>query len=288
MSTRTSSISTTPSFVKRYQIALFFILAYVLSWLVWGTYIAEQQGLIGFHLPESFFAYFALTLAVIIIALAVGGRAALMDILRRILRWRVSVKWYVLALVVPPVLCVISVLLYRAIGGSVVMGAEVSLGAAIAYFFMFGAKAWITEEAAWRGFVLPRLQTRYSALVSSLILGVMWGVWHTPLFLMNGTGQSRWPYLGFLIFAVAESVLTTWIYNSTGESVLLATLFHAATDAALSYSGLLSGDQNAFWLTVILHVIVAAVVVVYAGPARLVRGQTEQQAVAAPPGYVVT
>ncbi len=221
-------------------------------------------------------------------ALAVGGRAVLMDIVHRILHWRAGILWYVQAFLIPPVLCVICVLVYRAFGGNVVMGIEVPLGAAIAYFFMFGAKAWITEEAAWRGFVLPRLQASYSALAASLILGLFWGIWHTPLFLINGTGQSHWPYIGFLIFAMAESVLTSWIYNNTGESVLLATIFHTSTDAALSYSGLLSGDTNAFWLTVVIYGLFAAGVVVFSGPARLVRGQKEPKTVAIPPGYVAT
>ncbi len=162
MTSQTVSTSASASFIKRYQIPMFFILAFALSWLVWGTYIAQQQGLINFHLPEAFFAYFALTLAVIIMAWLVGGRAAIMDIIHRILRWRVGIQWYPLALIVPIALTLISVLLYRLVGGTVEMGIEVPLGAAIAYFFMFGAKAWITEEAAWRGFVLPRLQARYN------------------------------------------------------------------------------------------------------------------------------
>jgi len=116
----------------------------------------------------------------------------------------------------------------------------------------------------------------------------MWGVWHTPLFLINGTGQSHWPFIGFVIFAVAESVLITWIYNNSHESVLLATIFHAATDAMLSYSGLLSGDTNAFWLTVVIFCIAAVLVVLVSGPARLVQGQNNQQGVTAPPGYVAS
>jgi membrane protease YdiL (CAAX protease family) len=251
-----------PSFVKRYQVPLFFILAFTLSWFVWGSYIAEQQGLIPFHLPEASFAYFALTLAVIIMAWAVGGRTEITEIFSHILRWRVGIQWYVVAILTPIFLTLVAAVTYQVRSRHNTVGADMTLGAAVIYAFTFGAKAWITEEVAWRGFVLPRLQARYGAVIAGLILGVMWGLWHTPLFFINGTGQSHWPYLGFIIFAVAESVLITWVYNKSHQSVLLTAIFHAVTDAALAYSGLITANHDAFWVTVVIYVLAAIVVVV--------------------------
>lgn len=270
------------SFVRRAQLPLFFTVAYLLSWLVWGTYIAQQSGLLTFHLPESFFAYFALTLAVLIVAGLTGGRTALIDIARRVVRWRVGFQWYVLALLVPIGLPLLTAGIYRLLGGSVPMGVDVPLGSAIVYFFAFGAKALITEEVAWRGFALPRLLVNRSALSASIILGLLWGIWHTPLFFIAGTGQSKWPYLGFLLFAVAESILITWIFNNTRGSVLLATLFHAASDAALSFSGVLFGGQLLFWLAVGVTSIAALIVVLVEGPARLSRKNSIAEAMFIP------
>ena len=125
-----------------------------------------------------------------------------------------------------------------------------------------------------------------SALSASVILGLLWGAWHTPLFLIAGTGQSRWPYLGFLLFAIPTSILTTWIYNSTGGSILLATIFHAAFDATLAFSGVLYGDPLLFWLMVAVTWVAAGVVVWVAGPARLARGPQVAHALAPPPGMV--
>ncbi|MEO8971150.1 MAG: CPBP family intramembrane glutamic endopeptidase [Ktedonobacteraceae bacterium] len=153
------------------------------------------------------------------------------------------------------------------------------------YFVTFGAKLLVTEELAWRGFALPRLLVGRSALSASVILGLLWGVWHTPLFFIAGTGQSTWPYLGFLLFAIAESVLMTWMYNNTRDSVLLSTLFHAASDAALVFSGVLVGGQLLFWLTVAVTCAAALVVVIVEGPTRLARGKRADQAALAPPEY---
>lgn len=180
----------------------------------------------------------------------------------------------------PIVLSLLPAALYWLLGRPVPMGVDVPLSAAIIYFFTFGAKAWVTEEIAWRGFALPRLEAGRSALVASIILGLLWGVWHTPLFFIAGSSQSGWPYIGFLLFAIAESILITWLYNNTRGSVLLATIFHAATDAALSFSGVLFGDQPLFWLTVAIFWIAAIIVVIVTGPTYLIRGKRTQQKMA--------
>ena len=85
------------------------------------------------------------------------------------------------------------------------------------------------EEVGWRGYVLPRLQAKYNALVSSLIVGVIWGLWHIPKFLAPGNTS---PFGWFMIKVIADAVLYTWLYNNTKGSLLLATLFHAAGNTA--------------------------------------------------------
>lgn len=263
----------TASFRRHYYIPIFFVLAFALSWLVWGSEIAEEHGLLSFHIPDTF-AYFALTLATLIVTAFTGGKAALWDILRRILRWRVGIRWYAFALLIPIALAFVPAGIYLLVGGLVPIGINITLSAAVAYFGYFGAKLLITEELAWRGFALPRLLATQSALFASVLLGLLWGIWHTPLFLIAGTGQSHWPYVGFVLFTIAESILITWIYNNTGGSVLLTTVFHAASDAALAYSGVLYGDQVLFWIAVTITWVAAIVVVLIEGPTHLVKGKT--------------
>ena len=275
----------TPSTLKRFQVPVFFVLAYALSWLVWATYPAQQSGLISFHLPEGFFAYFSLTAAAFLVAGLSGGRAAVMDLVQRILRWRAGVRWYALALLVPVLLSLAGYGVYRLLGGRVALGAQLPLGAAVAYFILFGAKLWVTEEVAWRGFALPRLQAGRSALWASVILGLLWGAWHTPLFFIPEFAQSNYPYVGFLVFAVAESILTTWIFNSTGGSVLLPTVFHAATDASLAFIGL-GTDALLFWVAVAVTWVAAIGVILAYGPALLARVEPAQRDEIVAPGFV--
>lgn len=257
---------------SRSRLTFFFVLAFVLSWLVWGSAIAEQRGWLGFHIPQTL-AYFGVSIAAFVAAAMAGGRSAVGDLLRRLVRWRVGVAWYGVAIALPILLPLVTALLWRAFGGTVPTGSAMSLGAAAGYF-VYGTGLWlVTEEAGWRGFALPRLQTRGSALTASVVLGLVWGVWHTPLFLMADSAQAAWPYLGFVLFAVATSVLATWIFNHTRGSVLLAAIFHAATDASLAYSGVLDGGNGLFWAVVAVTWVAAGILVAVEGARDLARGR---------------
>ena len=121
----------------------------------------------------------------------------------------------------------------------------------------------LPEELGWRGYVLDRLQRNWSALTSSLILGLVWAVWHLPLFFVKGSYQhnlefgspSFWSYS---VTIVALSVLFTWIYNNNARSILAAILFHFV----LNFTGsVVQGSPAAEVSRSILLVAVAAFVV---------------------------
>lgn len=84
----------------------------------------------------------------------------------------------------------------------------------------------ILEELGWRGYVLDRLQEKYSAFASSIILGVMWGLWHTPAFFLQSSIFNLMPFAFYVFHAVFISFIFTWIYNNTGRSTLSAILLH--------------------------------------------------------------
>jgi uncharacterized protein len=151
-------------------------------------------------------------------------------------------------------------------------------------FFIFPGSA-LGEEIGWRGYALPRLQYRRSALSASLILGVIWTFYHLPLFFTGQAFRSPSILVPFIISTIALSVILTWVYNSTGGSLLMVVLLHAAANLPLTLllEPLGSRAVLPFWLFVGLMVVAAIVVVIVAGPAHLSRKRRKQEEGAAQP-----
>ncbi len=125
----------------------------------------------------------------------------------------------------------------------------------------------ISEEFGWRGYALPRLQVKWNALVSSLILGAIWALWHLPLWFLAGSsqqGSSFWPFLGNLLLL---SILYTWVFNNAKGSILVAVVFHTMANTAAQMFPVPT-DNLFYW--VLLGLIIILVLVIY-GPRKLVR-----------------
>jgi membrane protease YdiL (CAAX protease family) len=82
------------------------------------------------------------------------------------------------------------------------------------------------EEFGWRGFALPLLQRSFNPFGASLVLGVIWGVWHFPAFLLSGTQQSNWSFTPFFLGCIAISIIVTALFNASQGSILVAAFFH--------------------------------------------------------------
>ena len=137
------------------------------------------------------------------------------------------------------------------------------------------------EELGWRGFALPHLQRDHSALGASLVIGAIWGCWHLPLYLVGTDFRSPSIFPAFVLAVIAPSVICTWMYNSTGGSLLIVVLYHAAANLPVTLLLAPLGKHSArpFLIYLALLVIVTAAIVVATGPARLSRTQPKQIAV---------
>jgi membrane protease YdiL (CAAX protease family) len=170
-------------------------------------------------------------------------------------------RWYAIALGLPVVLAGAAAGAHLLLGGPAVLRVgTLSLLEPVLFVLIIG------EELGWRGYALPRLLARRSALAASLILGLLWGLWHLPTFYVPGAPQHGLPISAFLLLTMAYSVLFTWIYLHTRGSVLIATLFHGAIN--LSQGLLLGGLDPActYWLLAAVYGLAALVLA--AGSAR--------------------
>jgi CAAX protease family protein len=228
--TATPSRTTTRAFPLKY-----FVLAFAFTWVLWVPAALEARGMISpLPVPATFLGAFGPLVAAVVVTVQEGGRAGLRSLFGRVVRWRVAPIWYGVAILGPLVIALVAITLHVALGGQppslgLLIGALPTLVFVFIYMMITVA---LGEEVGWRGYALPALQARYGALLASVILGLMWTLWHLPVFFNPDTHYSNLPFLLFLAYIVPFAVLITWVFNSTGGSVLMAMFFYAVMNAS--------------------------------------------------------
>ncbi len=183
---------------------------------------------------------------------------------------RIEAKWYLVILLFVPVLMAVAVLFDVLWSGS---GAVALIEAKVTPFFaapwtlvpfLLGIflKGPFLEEPGWRGYALVRLQAKWNALQSSLILGVIWALYHLPLFFMQGSFHHSWGAMSawFWLFmgqVICMTIVMTWIFNNTRRSTLGAILFHFVANIAATLGNVTTGTN----FSATMQWIVAAVLV---------------------------
>jgi membrane protease YdiL (CAAX protease family) len=233
--------------VKRHPLIAYFLLSYTLTWLAWLPYVLSEHGLglLPLRMPELLGssqtsgvlpgAYLGPVTAAFVVTALVDGRAGLRRWAARLVRWRVNMRWYTGVLLVVPLVCVLATLPLP--GASLHLPGLGVLAAYPVMLVMQFLTTGVAEEPGWRDFAQPRLQRRFGPLVGSLVLGPLWGAWHLPLFLTEWGG---WPHVTWLMVAeflggtVLLSIVMTWVFNRTGESLPLIMLLHANVNSMFS------------------------------------------------------
>ncbi len=220
-------------FSFRKCLLVFFTLAFTWSWVCWLLSSVVKPQLPSLAGVLFLAGGFGPSIAAIAVMRYVGGRNGLRDWLVRCLQWRVGWRWPALAFFLPLAVMALAAAAHVALGGTLAPSPAVGhvLFAAANFVLVLLLGGPLGEEFGWRGYALPALQERYSWRVASLILGVVWGMWHLPLFYIADTVQSHIPFALFMLITVALSILFAWLFNRTRGSVLPALVLHTAVNA---------------------------------------------------------
>jgi membrane protease YdiL (CAAX protease family) len=232
--------------ICRYPLATFFALSYGISWLLWAPLWLPALGID--KLPVLPFQH-ALGAsgpigAAFLVSALEGGLAGPRDLMRRMILWRGRLCWVAVALLLPFVLLVLAVMVESGLNDASVPWTRIGASREFPQFSALGFLAYnilsfgFGEEVGWRGFGLPRLQSRHTALVATLLLTVGWALWHLPLFFYRPgyTSMGAAGIAGWFFSLLTGAVLLTWLYNESRGSVLVVALFHAAIDVAFTSS----------------------------------------------------
>jgi uncharacterized protein len=265
-------------------------LTYALAWAAWVPAALLFRGAQQPELPAFTGGLFVLqtlgaaapTIAAYLVLRVSGRRNLLGWIASRYRIWRIHPGWYLTAGLLAPAITLLSLGVRTLADAHFQIAPDSPLGelladlgvGGVALLFPLLILAWLPssallEEFGWRGLALPLLQRRWNALTASVLLGLVWGVWHLPLMVANGE-----PPVPYLLLIVPHTILMTWVVNSTRGSMLLAMLFHAGLATALTT--LYPGSQS--MVEIALTWLVAAAVLVHYGPRDLARHNRVQLA----------
>ena len=201
--------------------------------------------------------------ALIVLGLFLREPGGLRRLLAGWLQWRVGVGWY-LTLLIPVGIAALAVVGYRLGGGQGDAPAEaVDAGLILGLAVMTWVTGALGEELGWRGFLLPRLQRWLAAVPASLVVGVLWSLWHLPRWFLPGRPWETLPFWSFAATALFSSVLYTWLVNGTGGSLLLVSAFHFSVNFANSSISIFGcvPDTAYFSIIAVLYALAAAVVI---------------------------
>ena len=263
----------------------FFLLTYAATWACWATAgaISHQTdpstpALAVIAAAMILLGTFAPALVAIALTERTEGRAATRALLRRVCKFRVGARWYVFALSYMLTVKLSVALLHRLASGEWPRFGQQQwylMAAAIA------VSTWVQagEEIGWRGYALPRMSDQFGLASASVILGIIWAIWHLPLFLVPGSDTFGQSFPLYLLQVTALSVAAAWLYWRTNGSLLLVMLLHASINNTKNMVPSVDpGATNPFalstspvaWLTAGVLWVVAACLLVQmarAGPA---------------------
>jgi membrane protease YdiL (CAAX protease family) len=265
------------NFIKRHPVLIYFIMAFAFSWGL--IIIMAGPGNIPLDTEQSkelLPLLYTLMLVgpsisgVLLIGI-VNGKAGFLSLRSRLFKWRVGVRWYVVALLTTPILASVVLLVLS------LMSPEFNFGifksdektSLLLSGILTGLLVGIFEEVGWSGFVVPNLRLRYNILITGLIVGLLWGAWHFILFWERDSFYGTLPLLILLgrLFAWLPPfrVLMVWIYDRTG-SLLIVILTHASLvfTVTILVPMTITGKNLIIWILVwgaVQWVIILAIVV---------------------------
>jgi CAAX protease family protein len=219
----------------RKSLLIYLVLAYGLTWLIAVPIALSKHDLMPWKIPQEwhFFAQIGPMLAAFVTTWIIAGRPGVRELGRRMMSWGAGWRWLIVAIVSPVALFLLSASVARIIDGEWVNLRDLGRVDGLPYLGVLVVPLWILtngvgEEVGWRGFFLPHLQQRHSALVATLILSVFWAFWHLPAFFYRESyqemGLAGAP--GFFMGLFSGAILLTWLYNSSDGGLLPVMIWH--------------------------------------------------------------
>lgn len=260
---------------KKNKLIHFLLITFVFSWAFWIPKALVAQGTINTSIVTDILDFLNLgaygpLVGAFIITYIYEGKSGVLKLLKRAVSIQFKKRWFIPILLLMPVITAGALFVAYITGGTVpdlpLLYAPHLIVYWFVYLFLLGGP--LQEEFGWRGYALDKLQSKNSALTSSLLLGFIWALWHMPLNFTEGIGDQYSlvisTIIGSIISLMLISVLFTWIYNNTGKSILAAMLFHASMNlSTFKLFPVFESEQALPFYTLFIFITVIIVLIVW-------------------------
>ncbi|MBU1020595.1 MAG: CPBP family intramembrane metalloprotease [Firmicutes bacterium] len=261
--------------IKQRKIVLFFVITFAFSWILWTPFVLAGLGvyemtetLNGLVMPAIILGAFGPLFAAMVLLFRSGGMQAVKRFFQESLDFRIQPIYYVLAVVFPIIVVVIAHYFTNLTGLDTLpdnlfpeeLGVS-PLVLVIPYFLLMLLFGGGQEEFGWRGYVLNPLQDKFGILKASIILGIMWGLWHFPLWLIPGEGHEYYSFFAFLLFTTSFSVMIGILYNASGKKMVIPWVIHGMSNTIIPFFPVLFLEdvpQPGYWVFVVCNILVAS------------------------------
>lgn len=238
----------TTAFPSSRRALVFLAAAFAITWVAWGTLVVLANAHTTAYGQWLYMTLYVLgglgpTIAAYIAVCRTRPQAPLREFNQRLLRWRVTPPWYVVALAVPVMLAFmaigVAVALRPALWGLV----EIKPWSAFPMLFAMMIIGGGLEELGWRGIAQEEWGRAMGDSRAALLIGPIWAVWHLPLFFLPGVSQYHAHFPLFLLGVMGNALLFGWLYSHT-RSILLCVFMHAATNATIAMGVMIPAHQG--------------------------------------------
>ncbi|HLN62107.1 MAG TPA: CPBP family intramembrane glutamic endopeptidase [Symbiobacteriaceae bacterium] len=253
----------------------FFLWTFAYSWLLWLPFVLPGLGVIkpspvlnALSIPAVLLGGFAPLFAAVTMVARQGGWSAVRQYFRQALNLRVKAQYYLLALLLPLVVTAAAHYIANWTGMDRLPATFLPANwpvwvisvAAIGYFVAMLLAGGGQEEFGWRGYAQEPLQERFGMVRGSLLLGLVWSLWHLPLWLIPTEHHSDYPFLAFVLSTTSLALIMGCLYNLSGKKLVITWVVHAMNNTVVPFFPVLhmaKVAQPGYWLWAGLYALTA-------------------------------